>query len=443
MLDRSQEAAICSGKALRVINIMIAIVLMGTPIFQVQACSLLSEEPELEFAVGIFSHAASESGKNSLELYLKIAYDAMQFIKAGPDSFKAELLTTIDIMSSDGLPMEFKESIDQVFIDDIKLSTSTENFRLQRFQFELPPGDYEISIRLKDQVTGHEAEKTSKREIKAYAADEIAVSDLLLLEKTWDDPEHGRQVLPRVTRYWNTDFQLLAFFEVYNVPKADSILVSYEISDTERGGLINGTEKTASAGPVTKCFVEILADKLSQGDYVLNLTISANGAQLTLSSPFDWYIEGFPEGLTDIDKAIEVLKYLSPDKEYKRLRALEGAERFQAFTQFWKERDPTPLTSANEFREEYYRRVQYANEHYDVVGKEGWQTDRGWVYVMLGPPDDIDRDPYATYPSVGKTIKAVQIWSYHKYNRSLIFYDDSGFDQFILANPSVFYEIIR
>ena len=64
-------------------------------------------------------------------------------------------------------------------------------------------------------------------------------------------------------------------------------------------------------------------------------------------------------------------------------------ERDQFIEQFWLRRDPTPDTAENEFREEHYRRIQYANEHY-AAGIPGWRTDRGRIYIVGGAPDEIE-----------------------------------------------------
>src|SRR5262245_13547007 len=60
--------------------------------------------------------------------------------------------------------------------------------------------------------------------------------------------------------------------------------------------------------------------------------------------------------------------------------------------QFWMRRDPDPATSANEFKEEHYRRIQYANERF-TSGKPGWRSDRGRFYIKFGPPDQ--KESYA------------------------------------------------
>ena len=66
-------------------------------------------------------------------------------------------------------------------------------------------------------------------------------------------------------------------------------------------------------------------------------------------------------------------------------------EREEFIEQFWLRRDPTPGTPENEFKDEHYRRIAYANLHFPTAtGKAGWKTDRGRIYIVYGPPDEID-----------------------------------------------------
>jgi GWxTD domain-containing protein len=85
--------------------------------------------------------------------------------------------------------------------------------------------------------------------------------------------------------------------------------------------------------------------------------------------------------------------YIISDEERKAFKALSNDEEREAFIeQFWLRRNPNPDSPENEFREEHYRRIAYANEHYSA-GKPGWKTDRGHIYISLGPPDSIDSHP--------------------------------------------------
>ncbi len=82
--------------------------------------------------------------------------------------------------------------------------------------------------------------------------------------------------------------------------------------------------------------------------------------------------------------------YIITDEERRAFRALQNdEEREQFIEQFWLRRDPSPDTEENEYKEEHYRRIAYANERF-ASGVPGWRTDRGRIYVTFGPPDEID-----------------------------------------------------
>ena len=85
--------------------------------------------------------------------------------------------------------------------------------------------------------------------------------------------------------------------------------------------------------------------------------------------------------------------YIISDQERAAFKALQTDEEREHFIeQFWERRDPTPGTPANEFKEEHYRRIAYSNEHFASF-VAGWKTDRGRVYIIYGPPDEIDSHP--------------------------------------------------
>jgi GWxTD domain-containing protein len=115
---------------------------------------------------------------------------------------------------------------------------------------------------------------------------------------------------------------------------------------------------------------------------------SSNGAQpqterAETSDPFlrKWLHEDVVYIITDEEEAA-----------YKRLTTDE--ERYQFIERFWMRRDPKPDTVENEIREEHYRRIAYANERFRTAsGRAGWQTDRGHMYIVYGPPDQIESHP--------------------------------------------------
>ncbi|HTH51011.1 MAG TPA: GWxTD domain-containing protein [Pyrinomonadaceae bacterium] len=85
--------------------------------------------------------------------------------------------------------------------------------------------------------------------------------------------------------------------------------------------------------------------------------------------------------------------YIITEQERKAFKALQTDEERENFIEnFWRRRDPDPDTEENEFRDQYYERIAYANEHY-TSGIPGWKTDRGRIYITWGKPDGVESHP--------------------------------------------------
>ncbi len=93
-------------------------------------------------------------------------------------------------------------------------------------------------------------------------------------------------------------------------------------------------------------------------------------------------------------------KWLKQDVAYPASEAEKTAylnlasdpERYEFIERFWQQRDPSSGTTKNEFRDEHYRRLAYANERFRAA-EPGWKTDRGRIYITWGPPDQIESHP--------------------------------------------------
>jgi GWxTD domain-containing protein len=88
----------------------------------------------------------------------------------------------------------------------------------------------------------------------------------------------------------------------------------------------------------------------------------------------------------------DVVYIISPEERSAFLHLQTNEEREQFIEQFWQRRNPDPDSAENTFKEEHYRRIAYTNEHYSS-GIPGWKTDRGRIYIMWGPPDEVQSNP--------------------------------------------------
>ncbi len=133
----------------------------------------------------------------------------------------------------------------------------------------------------------------------------------------------------------------------------------------------------------------------------------------------------------------EVVYIITAKERDVFLKLQSDREREMFIEAFWKQRDPNPGAPRNEFREEHYRRLQYANENFGRSSSlPGWKTDRGRIHIILGPPQNIEsyEDVMNVYPT--------QIWFYlgdpeiglpTAFN--VIFFKKEGMGNYILYSP--------
>src|SRR5690349_3223236 len=117
-----------------------------------------------------------------------------------------------------------------------------------------------------------------------------------------------------------------------------------------------------------------------------------------------------------LDKDVTYIITDEERKAFKKLATDDERERF--IEEFWRRRDPDPDTDENEFKEEYYERIAYANEHFSS-GIPGWKTDRGRIWIMYGKPDERETHPMGggyerpSYEGGGSTTTyPFEVWFY-------------------------------
>jgi GWxTD domain-containing protein len=124
----------------------------------------------------------------------------------------------------------------------------------------------------------------------------------------------------------------------------------------------------------------------------------------------------------------ETARLIMTKQENRIFRHLPDKEsRDEFIEEFWAKRDPDRLTEENEFKEEFYRRIEYANTRF-LEGPPGWKTDRGRIYIYFGAPDRMDQNPMTNNPGMRGWI----LWVYYRYGFAVYFFDRRGDGQYNL-----------
>ena len=165
----------------------------------------------------------------------------------------------------------------------------------------------------------------------------------------------------------------------------------------------------------------------SENDF--RIVLNQNGKSIEEEVNFSNFRSGMSAYVPNLEIALKQMKYVLTNNERNLLKKEEKKGKEALFLKLWKDRDPTPKTDKNELMDEYYRRVRYADENFDGW-KKGWESDRGMIYILFGPPDEIQRSNISVSNNT-----SLQIWKYYDINKQFVFRDENGFGDYRLDNP--------
>src|SRR5207249_9335880 len=167
---------------------------------------------------------------------------------------------------------------------------------------------------------------------------------------------------------------------------------------------------------------------VGEGSVEVAALLPEGGAPPSVRAPF---VVSFSDqwAITNFDEMINLLRYFERQEWVDSLRKAPPEERGHVWRRFYKATDPVAMTPENEALDQYFRRVQTANERFRESGDPGWLTDRGEVFITLGEPDDVF-DFTTDISRAG--VRGVR-WTYNTLRLTLFFQDNTGFGRFRLT----------
>jgi GWxTD domain-containing protein len=375
-----------------------------------------------------------ENGNTRLDVFIQVPYNAVQFIKTG-QGFEASYSITVSIYDSakNNLITE-KIWNEKIVAISFELTSSPENFNLGHRSFELKPGVYAIETALTDNDSKNQYNSENMYEVKSFNTIPL-LSDIMLVAKR-TIVEGNSKIIPNVSRNILTDRDNLAtFFEVY-ADTIRSLLVDYLILDESEIEIKKITTQLAVNKGSNQVFNNIDSLTLNLGSYILKISLRDSSGKV-----FDYSIKSFvsrwygvPNSITNLNKAVDEMIYIANPDEVTYINAAEDRlEKAKRFVAYWNKYDSNPADPYNPVFNEYYSRVSLANANFTTYSLEGWRSDRGMVFIILGAPDNIERHPFEYYA------KPYEIWQYYNLNRSFIFTDHTGFGDYRLSPDTPLY----
>jgi len=210
------------------------------------------------------------------------------------------------------------------------------------------------------------------------------------------------------------------YVETYGLPAGSGLAT--EVVDPTGRTVWSDSTTTDSVRALAARIVVIPPGPLAIGRNELRVRV-AGGGQVA-ATPF---LVAFSDlwAIANLDDMISLLRYFPAADTLRHLGNLSPEERAAAWRSFWHDSDPNPVTPENEALDQYFARVQIANQRFRDEGEAGWLTDRGEVFITIGEPDQI-ADPQNGILVRGRTI----VWVYNEYRLQLYFVDDAGFGRF-------------
>jgi GWxTD domain-containing protein len=228
-----------------------------------------------------------------------------------------------------------------------------------------------------------------------------------------------------------------AYFEIYGATPGESLRLQYEIRDW-RQQVEQSWEETIAVTQTPISHLVSLAEKIAQpGLHTLRLVAKSAAPgkrEATAEESFQVQVSATPNYTAQLveNKAMlyEPLRYIVKSADYKRFAEAAEATRDSMVADFWRQRDPDPETSDNQLREEFYRRVAFADMRFVAAGsgKSGWETDRGRIYIKYGPPKEVH------HQMAEQGSPPYEIWFYPDLDLYFVFRDKTGSGDFELVN---------
>ncbi|MFP4529519.1 MAG: GWxTD domain-containing protein [Candidatus Kapaibacterium sp.] len=401
-------------------------------------------QDETAFYLDAIAFKAAGDDQNRLDVYVVVPFSTLRFEKAG-EKYAARYQAVIKVFDSTGAKTTDSQVSRRLSADTyFQAQGGAGDFdRIQR-SFYLPKGKYRVEIVVIDDFDKKEYVRSRNLTIIDFDEYDFALSGIMLVSDI--EERDGKYIItPYISdNIGQLDDAFFAFFESYNKRGIDSADFIYEIYESEDEALDRGKPKTfALGGKRGQHYLRIeKPDNISAGKYILQIIALRPGAgesptnkdvlaMARRSIEIKYSISG--QVMSDLDEAIRQMRYVATGNEIDHIENAETRrEKEKRFLQFWRKMDPTPNTDRNEAFQQYYARIQYANKNFKSYA-EGWRTDMGKVYVIFGPPFQVEN--FRGYDG-----KIYQRWIYRS-NREFLFVDNTGFGDYRLVQPYAITEL--
>jgi GWxTD domain-containing protein len=384
--------------------------------------------------LGVYFHSfpSVDDGKIIIALLLQMDYDDMRFLKDG-DYFTAKYDMSIEILDSDDNIVDRRYWLEEIKLKNFSQTVDTDVDFVKNVKFKVDPGYYKYIVQMTDSDSKKTYQRSGSRFFGSYWTDMVGISDVVFTSTTEIDTSlktyipSDNLILADYTEGFSAQFQI---FSADNRP----ITLIWRMYDyLDESAPIHGDSVTYQpADRVVYIDVPIDGRTFQPGIYLLR-TIVLNPDKIRRDKltrfVFTWINR--PLSSYNISESIEQMNYILDDDEKDLIKDMNEGELRAFFVQFWEKHDRLPETDTNEWMEEYFRRIEYANQNFSAGTKEGWKSDRGRIYCIYGKPDSRIKKT-----TLDPSSPPMEEWIYNKARKRFLFLDRSRAGHYLLVSET-------
>ena len=409
-----------------IISILLTFFIMGLIFAQISKKDF-NRENIAQYGLVSFSRPIK---KDSIKVttFVEIPFSSLQFIKRNSD-FIASYSASVMLKDSKEKQLFKKVWSDSIVVNEYIQTKSKLRTKKHYINFNVGIGKYEITSELYDNDTRKKGSKKKNLNFTKQKKSPSLMEPIIItnLKGEWGFDSNEFPILGK--KITNIDGGLIVLASGFVTDAPYSIETKILLSDE-------------------KILLPIIEDETDNGFFVhmvkiekeylqsFNTKIIFELKQLKASRKIEKNITIFKPGISgyvkNIENSFRQMKYILSSSERKNAKGKKGKDLENIFLKYWEKRDPTPGTSLNELMEEYYIRVNYVNDYFNMSWKEGWETDFGMIYILFGPPDEIQRSNINS-----SNTSTYQIWYYNRINKQFVFKDLNGFGDYRLDRPFI------
>lgn len=401
---------------------------------------LLAEGGDTPFVGSVAFLAGRRPDSTVFLLTVSIPTRALTFVRES-DRYRASYSATLTLTRSNESTRRF-ETHQIVRVTTFKETTRTDESVLYQQAVLTRPGLYDLSFSLRDDAGGKGSSIEATVNIPTVNTGSLS-SPIPVYQAT---PRSSLDSLPRIlptpraTLTLGQDTVLPVYVEAY----ADGATLPVRAavySENASTAVWSDTTSLVRHGAVLSTIVNVPVSRLSVGALTLAVSSASSGdtASATKSPLFVTFGEDLP--VATFSEMVNYLRYFGSADELKKLRDAPPDARAATWAAFMRESDPDPATPVNEGLRDYFGRIAQANARFREEGGSGWLTDRGRVFVALGPPDQFYEPNTTDLNQRGRA----QIWDYRRHRLQVVFIDQTGFGRWrmTVSSEAEFEAVVR